>query len=142
MSTNTPLSRIARQFTSDDRGISPVIGVVLMLALTVIGASVVGTAVFGSLGDVSGDTAQASFTFSEEANGDLTIRHSAGDTLEAARLTVTAEGSTVSAGFAGSVTPGDEGTVDAGDLSTGDDVLVKYETSDGSVTILGSYTVS
>jgi len=142
MSTNTPLSRIARKLSADNRAVSPVIGVVLMLALTVIAATVVGTAVFGSVGEVSGDTTQASFGFSEESNGDITIRHNGGDALDAARLSVTVDGSSVSTGFSGTVTPGDEGTVAAGDVSSGSKILVKYDAESGDVQLLGQYTVS
>jgi len=49
-------------FQNDDRAVSPVIGVILMVAITVILAAVIGTFVLG-LGDSLGDsTPQASFT--------------------------------------------------------------------------------
>jgi len=49
-------------FNSDDRAVSPVIGVILMVAITVILAAVIGTFVLG-LGDQLGDSApQASFS--------------------------------------------------------------------------------
>jgi len=49
-------------FDSDDRAVSPVIGVILMVAITVILAAVIGTFVLG-LGDQLGDSApQASFS--------------------------------------------------------------------------------
>lgn len=48
-------------FQNDDRAVSPVIGVILMVAITVILAAVIGTFVLG-LGDSLGDsTPQASF---------------------------------------------------------------------------------
>jgi flagellin-like protein len=49
-------------FQNNDRGVSPVIGVILMVAITVILAAVIGTFVLG-LGDQLGDSApQATFS--------------------------------------------------------------------------------
>jgi len=51
----------SNQSNTEDRAVSPVIGVILMVAITVILAAVIGTFVLG-LGDQIGDTApQASF---------------------------------------------------------------------------------
>lgn len=124
--------------TEDDRAVSPVIGIVLMLAITVIAATVVGTAVFTTLGDAQSDTPQANFTFNQGPNGDVTIRHSGGDPLNASGLSVKVDSSTVSAGFSGTVTAGDTGTVTG--LSAGDEITVVYQ-SDGDTVLLGSYTV-
>jgi len=77
----------------DERAVSPVIGVILMVAITVILAAVIGTFVLG-LGDsleqapqaqISGDDADAQSPFS---SGDgtkdiLTISHDGGDEIEA-----------------------------------------------------------
>lgn len=55
-------------FNTDDRAVSPVIGVILMVAITVILAAVIGTFVLG-LGDQLGDSApQASFTTNNSAS--------------------------------------------------------------------------
>ena len=52
-----------KQLLADDDAVSPVIGVILMVALTVILAAIIGTFVLG-LGDQVQDHApQASFTF-------------------------------------------------------------------------------
>lgn len=65
----------------DDRGVSPVIGVILMVAITVILAAVIGTFVLG-LGDSLGNSApQASF----QCDGSDLI-HGGGDSLEEASL--------------------------------------------------------
>ena len=45
------------------RGVSPVIGVVLLLAVTVTLGLVVGPAVVGSLGSLASDTPNADFAF-------------------------------------------------------------------------------
>ena len=52
--------------TGDERGVSPVIGVILMVAITVILAAVIGTFVLG-LGDSVQQNAQAGVSFSQES---------------------------------------------------------------------------
>ena len=89
----------------DDRAVSPVIGVILMVAITVILAAVIGTFVLG-LGDSLGDTApQASF---QCQSGDLV--HSGGDQLDDATLNASSgnletgpftAGDTIVTGFSG-----------------------------------------
>ncbi|WP_411967036.1 type IV pilin [Haloferax sp. YSSS75] len=98
---------------TDDDAVSPVIGVILMVAITVILAAVIGTFVLG-LGDQVGNTApQASFAFDYTNNsthtdtnsleGDqLVITHESGDQIEGARLSVAISGA--STGADGSVT--------------------------------------
>jgi flagellin-like protein len=75
---------------ADDEAVSPVIGVILMVAITVILAAVIGTFVLG-LGDQVQDTApQASFNFDFTDNtgsaDELTVTHDGGDSLEAGNL--------------------------------------------------------
>ena len=82
------------QFDTDDRAVSPVIGVILMVAITVILAAVIGTFVLG-LGDSLGDnqpTAQLSVDLDQDADpAELTIEHNGGDSIssEALRVVVT-----------------------------------------------------
>ena len=76
----------------DDRAVSPVIGVILMVAITVILAAVIGTFVLG-LGDSLGDnqpTAQLSVDL-DQTDESLTIEHDGGDSIssEALRVVVT-----------------------------------------------------
>lgn len=90
----------------DDDAVSPVIGVILMVAITVILAAVVATFVMG-FGDSLTDTApQATFSFESESDGTngpgiaditasgtagtLTIAHDSGDTVEASTLEIVA----------------------------------------------------
>jgi flagellin-like protein len=80
-------------FNTDDRAVSPVIGVILMVAITVILAAVIGTFVLG-LGDSLGDsqpTAQLSVDI-DQSNSDITIEHGGGDSIEAEALTVIISG--------------------------------------------------
>ncbi|MFC6991962.1 type IV pilin N-terminal domain-containing protein [Haladaptatus sp. GCM10025707] len=78
-----------KQLFTEEDAVSPVIGVILMVAITVILAAVIGTFVLG-LGDQVGKTApQASFSFSYDSGADtLTITHESGDKIKAANLQV------------------------------------------------------
>jgi len=98
-----------RELLNDDEAVSPVIGVILMVAITVILAAVIATFVLG-LGDQISNTApQASFSFDYEegasapadsnlqldadtnpAVGNLTIRHSSGQTIEDSNIRIVA----------------------------------------------------
>lgn len=76
----------------EDRAVSPVIGVVLMVAITVILASVIGTFVL-DMGRNAGETApQASLSVSlDTAANNVTIEHGGGDTVDAAETRVIIE---------------------------------------------------
>ncbi|WP_256402600.1 type IV pilin [Halorubrum salinum] len=90
--------KLFNQNTADDRAVSPVIGVILMVAITVILAAVIGTFVLG-LGDQLGDTApQASFDVDEatantaDGNVSLTLTKTGGQDLDARDLVLSVDG--------------------------------------------------
>jgi len=85
------VDKIRSMLSVDDRGVSPVIGVILMVAITVILAAVIGTFVLG-LGDSLQQTPQANLDVEdasddspavqgEEPVGVLNINHGGGDSL-------------------------------------------------------------
>ncbi|MDB2223467.1 type IV pilin N-terminal domain-containing protein [Halorubrum ezzemoulense] len=79
---------------NDERAVSPVIGVILMVAITVILAAVIGTFVLG-LGDSLGQaqpTAQLSVDSTDFSNDAVTIAHGGGDPIEGDDLQVTLNG--------------------------------------------------
>ncbi|MFD1587195.1 type IV pilin [Halorientalis brevis] len=76
-----------KQLLSDDDAVSPVIGVILMVAITVILAAVIATFVLGLGEQVSSTAPQASVTF-EYSNENLTATHDGGDTIKAEELFV------------------------------------------------------
>ncbi|WP_411969044.1 type IV pilin [Haloferax sp. YSSS75] len=83
-----------KKFLTESRAVSPVIGVILMVAITVILAAVIGTFVLG-LGDQVSETApQASFSFeytNESATGtpdELAIALESGDSIDESVLSV------------------------------------------------------
>jgi flagellin-like protein len=74
---------VTNLFEGDDRAVSPVIGVILMVAITVILAAVIGTFVLG-LGDSLGQNAQAgvsvdqnstaaTVTYTSQGNADTVV---------------------------------------------------------------------
>jgi len=84
-----------KQLFDDDRAVSPVIGVILMVAITVILAAVIGTFVLGLGDQVQSTTPQASFGFDTENTDDasdgvdkVTITHESGDSIDAPDLRV------------------------------------------------------
>jgi len=82
----------SNQSNADDRAVSPVIGVILMVAITVILAAVIGTFVLG-LGDQLGDTApQASFTIDGNNTTDINVTKTGGQSIEGSDLTVSVDG--------------------------------------------------
>jgi len=84
---------LRKQLGTEERGVSPVIGVILMVAITVILAAVIGGFVL-QLGSGVGDAApQASIGVSDTnfANDSIELRHSGGDTIEWADTNVILE---------------------------------------------------
>ena len=130
-----------KTFTEDDRAVSPVIGIILMVAITVILAAVIGTFVLGLGDSVTGETApQASWDTADGPNGnEVVVAHNGGDSVEASNLDVTVDGS-VSYGeqFSGTVSAGSETKVTG--VSDGQEVRVIWNAPDSdSSQVLTSY---
>jgi len=95
-----------KNLLGDDRAVSPVIGVILMVAITVILAAVIGTFVLGLGDQLQTSTPQASFGFETttetiqssagaSATEDVTavrITHESGDSIDANDLSVSVNG--------------------------------------------------
>jgi len=118
---------------TDDRAVSPVIGVILMVAVTVILAAVIGTFVLGIGSQVTSKTPTSSFEFNLEDNGNgfagdtddkIEITHRGGDEVQKEALTLRVAGT--------DATPLNwdttEDIIGAGDTAT-------YNESGGSVSI-------
>lgn len=74
-------AKLESVFGSDDeRAVSPVIGVILMVAITVILAAVIATFVLDLGGDQQ-QAPQASFTFEGDSSSGVTVTHAGGDTI-------------------------------------------------------------
>ncbi|MGB9956132.1 type IV pilin [Haloferax prahovense] len=131
-----------KQLLAEDDAVSPVIGVILMVAITVILAAVIGTFVLG-LGDQVGDTApQASFSFDyQDASGsnpdNLTVTHDSGTAIDSENIKLTAS---TNFDFITSGTP--DGTMNSsksfadmgvsGDVTAGTSVQVGNNTFDSA----------
>jgi len=140
-----------KELFTEDRGVSPVIGVILMVAITVILAAVIGAFVLG-LGDQASNTApQASFSFDydDSSDGNVTVTHEGGDRIPDGELNLSASSpnfDTVSKEWEGDATAGSTETIGENDFedgesfSEGDTVRVIWNSGDSSNT-LRSYTV-
>ena len=94
----------SNQSNAEDRAVSPVIGVILMVAITVILAAVIGTFVLG-LGDQLGDTApQASFTVEDVNSSNITFVKTGGQDIDKSNLVLSVDGERQSADFTGNTT--------------------------------------
>lgn len=87
--TSDPRSRVKRDST--DRAVSPVIGVILMVAITVILAAVIGVFVLGLADDLGDGPTQATLSFegnfieNDAAEGEVhyvNVTHDGGDSLD------------------------------------------------------------
>jgi len=135
-----------------ERAVSPVIGVILMVAITVVLAAIIGTFVLGLGDQVQPTSPQASFTFdwdgdaspsntelyqggsddSSVSGGELTVTHTSGQTVDGARLSVKDDdGGSASPWSSGDVGAGDAVTVAAG---ADDTVRVVWTSTDGEST--------
>ncbi|WP_435063953.1 type IV pilin [Halobaculum sp. EA56] len=99
----------------DERAVSPVIGVILMVAITVILAAVIGSFVLGLGNSVQQTAPNANFQFDFEDNdgdGDynVTATHTGGDTISDAESVNLTDGSTT-ASFNTPVSAGDSETI-------------------------------
>lgn len=85
-----------RALLAEDDAVSPVIGVVLIVAITVVLAAVAGTLLFGVVDDAGGPAPTAQFEFETNDGGDgwagggdfVNVTHEGGDTVAVANLDV------------------------------------------------------
>ena len=122
-----------KKLFNDDDAVSPVIGVILMVAITVILAAVIASVVLGLGDSASEQTPQASFSFDYDNGGspELTITHDGGDSIDRARLSVIDGGSTAGGSWSSSeVSAGDSYDISTLSGSSGDTVSVVWTDAD------------
>ena len=132
--------KVSNLFNADDRAVSPVIGVILMVAITVILAAVIGTFVLG-LGDQIGGSATAGVTIDGDNTSSATVT-----------LTNTGTANDVTVRYAVNGTDIKSGAISAGTIplnNTGSSVTVSatgnytvVATSDNGESVLRSFRVS
>jgi len=132
-----------KELFDDDRAVSPVIGVILMVAITVILAAVIGTFVLGLGDQLQSTTPQASFGFDQETTSwnsndvedsspTVTVTHESGDTIDAANIELAVNGNP-----AYDLTNGDDTNAaessqvwTSGDVSAGNQARIAFYDSD------------
>ena len=125
--------------SGDERGVSPVIGVILMVAITVILAAVIGTFVLG-LGEDVNSTPQATWDFEvDNDNNNVNITHEGGDTIDRSRLSVSSSGSIDATDLSDEDTDDVVNAFPDEQVSSGDSVTINAEDESGE-TIQVVYT--
>jgi len=143
-----------KKLFNDDDAVSPVIGVILMVAITVILAAVIASFVLGLGDQASQTTPTVSFSFdynaddgsdgdfggllasTSPADGQLTITHDGGDTVDGARLTLT-DGDTGPTGdfsTEAGLTEVSAGSSVVAAIDSDDTIRVIYESDNGDTT--------
>jgi flagellin-like protein len=158
---------LKRLFTANEenRAVSPVIGVILMVAITVILAAVIGTFVLGLGDQVQQTSPNAQWDWNTDgdvADGDdLTLTHQSGDSVDATTLSFSGSGldsanAPFDIGYDSStsdlstdnwfsdqeVTAGDSATLTSTELdaTSGDEIRLIWQ-GDGSSSTLTTYEV-
>jgi len=135
-----------KQLLTDDDAVSPVIGVILMVAITVILAAVIASFVLG-LGDSTSTTPTADFNFDyDNTTKNVTVSHSTGDNIDADRVEVLIDGDPAAVQFSGEISSGSSISFNETDDSTGitggETIKVTWQSEDQeSSSTLSEYTV-
>ena len=120
-------------FTDDnERGVSPVIGVILMVAITVILAAVIGAFVLGLGDQVSTNAPQATIGFSFDSDTNVTLTHEGGDNIEKSEIEISVGGSPLydGSGFNETNTNNTRSDTWSSTISTGDKLTIPVESQD------------
>lgn len=159
------MSDIKAFLFDDDRGVSPVIGVILMVAITVILAAVIAAFVLG-LGDTNSSAPNVNWDYDFDDNAadgsaasTLTITHTNGDTIDNASIEIGGDGfdntvtdSSIDAFTGSSISAGDTatlneqqddttGTADAAFIA-GETVTITFTAEDGGTSsIIGEFEI-
>jgi flagellin-like protein len=122
--------KLTRLFT-DDSAVSPVIGVILMVAITVILAAVIGSFVLNLGGSLQQSAPQANFEFDyDQSDSTVNITHTSGDSVENSSISISQSGgSGISVISSGTVTAGTE--VANGNYNSGETTRVVWESENG-----------
>jgi flagellin-like protein len=129
---------LKKLFDTEDRAVSPVIGVILMVAITVILAAVIGAFVLG-LGDQASSSAPQA-TINWEFTNNATISHGGGQDITTSEITILVDGTEVypdSSPDLNTTTGWDASTV-----STGDEVTIYHESAPTTDVTASGNTIS
>jgi len=131
-----------KQLLNDDGAVSPVIGVILMVAITVILAAVIATFVLGFGEQISDSAPNASFSFDyNQSAGELDVTHSGGPNIDADQLDWAGDTSdwSLDTDWSGTVSAGD--TAELLSLDSDEVVRIVWENDNGDTSsILAEFT--
>jgi len=131
-----------QELFTEDRAVSPVIGVILMVAITVILAAVIGAFVLG-LGGETQETPQASLSYDGNTSEGI-IEHRGGDSLEGDDLVLrgsAAEGDEADWPDSDRFSAGNEVDLDSTQLSESEGTLRVVWTGGSDDAVLASFEV-
>ncbi|WP_435184824.1 type IV pilin [Halobellus sp. EA9] len=125
-----------KKLFTDDSAVSPVIGVILMVAITVILAAVIGTFVLNLGGSIQNTAPQASFSFDYNTSAThekVTVTHQTGDTLQSSQINVTSSGSSLTekGSWSTEISAGDSNTFNTTNSWNGETIRVVWESETG-----------
>ncbi|SNZ12394.1 flagellin N-terminal-like domain-containing protein [Natronoarchaeum philippinense] len=129
-----------KELFTDDDAVSPVIGVILMVAITVILAAVIGAFVL-DIGGSQESAPQVQWDWSDDAGAnEVTLSHGGGDTVNnPGQISVTGDAteqtlgsSGIGGSFADSITAGDSEVVPGTSGGSTGTITLIWESSDGS----------
>ena len=129
--------------SADERGVSPLISVILLVAITVILAAVISVFALGITEDVTDAAPVAEFDIENVSSVDgVTIVHSGGDTIHGENLRFA--GAATEKTAVGSISEWSGNTVESGDtatVETGSGILRLIWEDDGSSATLATFNV-
>ena len=80
------------QFIDEERGASPVIGIILMVSIAVILAAAVGGYVLDEGDRIPDDVPQTSFSYDYDQTENVTITHTSGDSIDNSTIEILIDG--------------------------------------------------
>ncbi len=131
------------RFETATRGVSPVIGVVMMIAVTVMLAAAISTFAL-DMGSEPAVPPQASWDFEWDGETNLTVAHDGGEPVDGSEVRIDAASIDEQAWL--SETPlmwqlGDQATYDLGDLDPGDEIQLIWEPGDAESQVLARWQI-
>ena len=101
---------IPNEVGSSERAVSPVVGATLLVGITVILASVVGTVILG-VGVGPAETPEVTLSFEVTDSDEIELRHEGGETLDAEDVVVVNETGAELDGLDGDLSAGERETI-------------------------------
>lgn len=126
---------------TDERAVSPVIGVILMVAITVIMATMIGSVFLDYAGQVSNQPPQAAFGYEQTDTDEIRVTHVSGERIDNQHLRITVGGDEVypddggadisKTGWASPIAVGDTVDIEHTDADSGDTVRLIWQNPSG-----------